>query len=1273
MTTPVKPIPGLASCPFAAIAGAQGPPSGHPTIPLSAKADAEEGTDGEQTNTDQESDVQDVSLYDGEAWQENEAKKRAKLLPRLQETEKLLIAEGGPGRLGQLFYEQLANLAPEVYDLFKGMSVEHQAIRLGEIVLELIRLVSLETKLQFQQEMETLAMRHVDYGAERQHGRAFKKCLLIAIRTFAIREGGDWNRHHASALSWVYNLAFNILFTNIERFQPKVEDVRASFQKLLSKAADYKSTATRTATGLKSTSAQSGKATATATASLNAQRRKKWNKEDECIRASLFVAPDEEPEALDPTTIALTEVGEIFLRHFLKVLPKQGKGFNFGEDFPIKIGRILDLIVSSATRPKELQQKLRGMATRHIEMGVTPEHLPCFQQALFTVLQEEIGDEVWARVESSWSWLFKIVSDVFTKQLEHWKETVKYVDISWGKLMQTGTAESVALIFFTTLIQQGTAEIQGKFKRPVTAQAKMFGKALEIIVGSAKQNIDEQLLDDIALRHVKYDLKPRMFDIFGKILIRSLADQSKEIWCPEMDRAWENLYETVSQIFVSLLSRSSNLMTRGFAKCSIRDVKTALAASPRKRRVRDALIFGDEDLKSPLLCALRDGHTDIARLLIADITCIRADRKRYYYGLDELWARCDDIFTIMCVHSPSLIEPLLDGHLWVSATTSRRFRQVSASTSRGFRQVNIWHKYIYGDPETLEDVFRGPLGDLVDKVPTSHLHVFSHPVITSIVDLKWKYFARNRILLLNVTQFLQIIFFEIHDQNMHRADRKYLRNVALVLWMSSSTLLLGYTMFTIIRQIQFKQFIDIYVSKNGTVVKLPRVLADSFPWSRIILTVMSIFLGLRDALWNKPWDTNKQLAAFVGFLHWIQLFEFVKMTHKLSATLFMARKLLANAFRFLMVLIVWIEATGVAIYHLAPKKYLECTSYPNSPHQCKQDSYGGRGFDTAYDLFASTLGHESELLFYSGPYAALVRILFTGALWVGVVPILNLLVASMVTTYSEAEAHTQDLAVRARASLVLTVESTLGKAFRQKYFNKVGFDQPLEFSDYDKGPPGGVTTKISSLELETHPCYMRRLDCVKRFSGSTDENEPWPPHEVSSGAHDESASLMALNAAVSGLTQQFHADMSSIRSDVAELKHLINDALGVTSQASGDIADTTITSDGVFADEKFNEAKGFGMVDDTDADEESRPKVYSSWAALKDAAEAAGSGSCILAVEGIVYDVGSFVSKHPGGTELIKTRKGTDATSDFQKHANVTRAYQQLLKLPRVGEVAEAE
>lgn len=64
-------------------------------------------------------------------------------------------------------------------------------------------------------------------------------------------------------------------------------------------------------------------------------------------------------------------------------------------------------------------------------------------------------------------------------------------------------------------------------------------------------------------------------------------------------------------------------------------------------------------------------------------------------------------------------------------------------------------------------------------------------------------------------------------------------------------------------------------------------------------------------------------------------------------------------------------------------------------------------------------------------------------------------------------------------------------------------------------------------------------------------------------------------------------------------------------------------------------------------------------------------GQAVTLIEGIIYDIESFVDEHPGGRSLIQSAIGKDATTSFNggvyDHSNAAR---HLLERMRIGVVA---
>lgn len=74
---------------------------------------------------------------------------------------------------------------------------------------------------------------------------------------------------------------------------------------------------------------------------------------------------------------------------------------------------------------------------------------------------------------------------------------------------------------------------------------------------------------------------------------------------------------------------------------------------------------------------------------------------------------------------------------------------------------------------------------------------------------------------------------------------------------------------------------------------------------------------------------------------------------------------------------------------------------------------------------------------------------------------------------------------------------------------------------------------------------------------------------------------------------------------------------------------------------------------------------------MADVAAHASSASCYTAIDGVVYDLTPFISRHPGGVAAISTLCGIDGTAGFkQMHARDRKPQNELAQL-RIGVIAQ--
>eukprot|EP00928_Gymnodinium_smaydae_P099122 TRINITY_DN9377_c0_g1_i3.p1 TRINITY_DN9377_c0_g1~~TRINITY_DN9377_c0_g1_i3.p1 ORF type:complete len:956 (+),score=133.53 TRINITY_DN9377_c0_g1_i3:189-3056(+) len=937
------------------------------------------------------------------------------------------------------------------------------------------------------------------------------------------------------------------------------------------------------------------------------------------------VTVTEENRAEDGHVAAVERLGGEIASGLRMGLPDHGRGFTWSESHGKKLGNALELIVSTMTEPHRLEQTLWHLAQKHLELGVSARDLDVFEKVLFSLLEDNLPEEKYEEAYPAWKWLWDNVSQVFTDILEKWKLMQKHLLSSWDVLLaRAGSSTNISEYFYTTLFREAPL-LQDLFQRRNETMVDSFAKALDLIVRcSSDSSLFDKELEDLAVRHCKYDLQSWHFDVFGEILVRCLSEVATDEWTEEFADAWRLLYNSISSVFINVLDTTRNPMCNALVRNSVDGAARALERAPRNERVSRALYMraGKRHL-SPILWALRDGLLALVELFLDDIMAIRCDRSSYYYGVADLWQRCPTILEAFVEFAPDMIEQFLDGHM-----------RVSRQTVNGWRTVNMWVRFIYGDPSLLGSVFDGPLATLVDRLPETHFSVFTHPVISTTVDLKWERFGKMKTIVVCFQQVLCLVAYLIVEKGYAGHEVRF---TACVIWVAISSYLLFSSLRRIFRQYRIGRVATLFEIRGFTFV-LPCYLLHFYMLLRLCCCILSLILteSLLRGCWQYSFYSEYCISAgnnlptiissLVAVCQWVQLSELFKLNGKFSAMFYLARTMGSDALRFMAVLIVWLLGTGAALYHLLKGSDVAQQS----------------DFETAYALFAMVLGRgdEKDFSFHDqGEDAFLVKVLFMLALWVSIIPILNLMVAAMVSTYSTAEALTVALATRARTVAVLEAEDELTLNERFRHFDSFEFEEPVRLSAYDKGPPGGINLLRTPLQLKEHPSYKRREDNVLFFTGSSDPADPWPAHDIPYLCSNESRGPRT-NGSGNG--------SDTVRKDIAELKLLMENTR--RQQSSDDLGASNKPPE-------VTQQSQMRLTQET----------------LKTVAEAAAPMHCFVAVDGWIYDVERFVSSHPGGEAVLRSARGKDATDDFySKHRDVKKTMEALQSLPCLGRLVAA-
>ena len=127
-----------------------------------------------------------------------------------------------------------------------------------------------------------------------------------------------------------------------------------------------------------------------------------------------------------------------------------------------------------------------------------------------------------------------------------------------------------------------------------------------------------------------------------------------------------------------VINEGSTIVMKAIIANAGKMLKKGVGCAPRGKRALWMLNIqvGTQSI-SPLLGSIETGILDAAKAIIQDLLTIRADRERYYHGMDTLFEQHADILKIMCSDARGMLPILLVGLVWRSRVTEFGLRCVN--------------------------------------------------------------------------------------------------------------------------------------------------------------------------------------------------------------------------------------------------------------------------------------------------------------------------------------------------------------------------------------------------------------------------------------------------------------------------------------------------------------------------------------------------------------------------------------------------------------------
>jgi hemoglobin-like flavoprotein len=127
--------------------------------------------------------------------------------------------------------------------------------------------------------------------------------------------------------------------------------------------------------------------------------------------------------------------------------------------------------------------------------------------------------------------------------------TVTLVQHTWQKAATN--APAVAQLFYANLFA-ADPELKKLFKGDITEQ----GKRLTQMIGAAVNKLDNletlvPILENLAVRHVRYGVKNSHYETVGGALLKTLAQSLGDSFTPDVQTAWTEVYAIMSSTMIS--------------------------------------------------------------------------------------------------------------------------------------------------------------------------------------------------------------------------------------------------------------------------------------------------------------------------------------------------------------------------------------------------------------------------------------------------------------------------------------------------------------------------------------------------------------------------------------------------------------------------------------------------------------------------------------------------------------------------------------------------
>jgi len=512
-------------------------------------------------------------------------------------------------------------------------------------------------------------------------------------------------------------------------------------------------------------------------------------------------------------------------------------------------------------------------------------------------------------------------------------------------------------------------------------------------------------------------------------------------------------------------------------------LRKAVGCAPRGKRALWMLNIqvGTQSI-SPLMWSIETGSLEAAKAIIVDLLTIRADRDRYYYGMDILFERHPDVIKRICLDAPALMQPLLDGLIWRSRTTDN-----------GERRTNYYVRHLLLDENNEFSKATEWITENQDP------KLVCHPVVSLVTDMVWGRVAFRTFLFGRAWFLFTLLVFIASQSVLNRVESHDAQQISIVTFVLRCFIYICSMGQWVLYHVK-NSLRDI---RNNFLVKfgrcyIPEYLTQWQGWSSLILTLFLVVMLIMEPILHCFGDSSNEIVtqscpaterfhfpysvASTGamLIYFMLLTDLSVFSTRVSAFALVCARVLSEVALFLFGITFFVIAFACAISALEQDNE-HFADIPIAALQLYKISFG---------MFSGSNYDDLE----SDPALLIVCFVYVVTT---VIFMLNLLIAQLNCAYQATYLDMMGYARLNRGKIVYETMPSCPKVRWAAFVGALRLDECCEFGEGDMGVPGGVQV------FEPASANITTVDMIKRFGGSTSPAAQWPEEEAAGNDEED--------------------------------------------------------------------------------------------------------------------------------------------------------------------------